>query len=139
MIRFKSGTDVDLRCLDVTSISVSKALLWHAVKVRSPNRVDVLSCLGEEVATKLAADLYMFINNHLSKLIGSETDHLSDVGEKLRAITEGQRQYLQYDVAYQQFLCAEQSASSNISKPGRSRRVSSLEHIRFNPDHILLP
>lgn len=93
-IRLKSGDEFDLPCLDVTSISVSKALLWRAVEVRSRNRVDLLSCLGEDAATKLAAELYTFINNHLSELIGSETDRLSDVGEKLRAITEGQRQYL---------------------------------------------
>lgn len=78
----------------MTSISINKALLWHTVEVRSRNRIDQLSCLGEDTATKLAADLYTFINNHLSELIGSETDRLSDVGEKLRAITEGQKLYL---------------------------------------------
>lgn len=93
-IRLKAENAIDLSCLDVTSISVSKALLWHTVEMRSRNRVDLLSCLGEEAATKLAADLYTFINNHLSELIGSEADRLSEVGEKLRAITEGQRQYL---------------------------------------------
>ncbi|OYR22727.1 hypothetical protein CEV33_4706, partial [Brucella grignonensis] len=71
-IRLKAENAIDLSCLDVTSISVSKALLWHTVEMRSRNRVDLLSVLGEEVATKLAADLYTIINNHLSELIGSE-------------------------------------------------------------------
>jgi DNA helicase-4 len=93
-IRLNAGNEIDLPCLDVTSISVSKALLWHTVEMRSRNRVDLLSCLGDEAATKLAADLYTFINTHLSELIQSEADRLSEVGEKLRAITEGQRQYL---------------------------------------------
>lgn len=122
LIRLKSGTDVDLRCLDVTSISVSKALLWHTVEMRSRNRVDLLSCLGEESATKLAADLYTFINHHLSELIGSEADSLSVVGEKLRVITDGQRQYLAHT----------DLARAVASVPGNA--AVALSHPLFDPE-----
>lgn len=64
-IRLEVGDAVKLSCLDVVAISVSKALLWHTVEVRSRDRIDNLSCLGEEAATRLVADLYSFINNHL--------------------------------------------------------------------------
>lgn len=93
-IRLEVGDAVKLSCLDVVAISVSKALLWHTVEVRSRDRIHNLSCLGEEAATRLAADLYSFINNHLFELIGSDTGRLSEVDTKLQAITEGKRQYL---------------------------------------------
>ncbi|ANM13537.1 UvrD-helicase domain-containing protein [Rhizobium sp. N324] len=89
-----------LACLDIAAISVGKALLWHSVEVRSRNNVYSLPCLGEEAATRLAADLYSFINNHLFDLIGSDTEHLNAVDTKLMGIVEGQRQYLaQADLA----------------------------------------
>lgn len=93
-IRLEVGDAVKLPCLDVVAISVSKALLWHTVEVRSRDRIDNLSCLGEEAATRLAADLYSFINNHLFALIGADISQLSEVDTKLRAIIEGNRQYL---------------------------------------------
>jgi DNA helicase-4 len=93
-IHLNVGDAVKLSCLDVIAISVSKALLWHTVEVRSRNRIHNLSCLGEEAATRLAADLDSFINNHLFELIGSDTSRLSEVDTKLQAITQGKRQYL---------------------------------------------
>lgn len=93
-IRLEVGDAVKLPCLDVVAISVSKALLWHTVEVRSRDRIDNLSCLGEEAATRLAADLHSFINNHLFALIGADISRLSEVDTKLRAIIEGNRQYL---------------------------------------------
>ncbi|WP_311043840.1 UvrD-helicase domain-containing protein [Rhizobium binae] len=93
-IHLNVGDAVKLSCLEVIAISVSKALLWHTVEVRSRNRIDNLSCLGEEAATRLAADLYSFIHNHLFDLIGSDTSRLGEVDTKLQAITEGKRQYL---------------------------------------------
>ncbi|NTF95698.1 UvrD-helicase domain-containing protein [Agrobacterium rhizogenes] len=91
---------VNLPCLDVIAISVGKALLWHTVEVRSRNKIYSLSCLGEEAATGLAADLYSFINSHLFELIGSDTNRLSEVDMRLQAITKGNRQYLaQADLA----------------------------------------
>ncbi|WP_417423320.1 UvrD-helicase domain-containing protein [Hoeflea sp.] len=88
-----NGTD-NLACLDIAAISVGKALLWHSVEVRSRSRVYSLPCLGEEAATRLAADLYSFINNHLFDLIGSDPERLTEVDQKLLAVVEGQRQYL---------------------------------------------
>ena len=93
-IRLEVGDAVKLPCLDVVAISVSKALLWHTVEVRSRDRVHNLSCLGEEAAIRLAADLYSFINNHLFALIGADISRLSEVDTKLQAIIEGNRQYL---------------------------------------------
>ncbi|MCZ7497435.1 UvrD-helicase domain-containing protein [Agrobacterium rhizogenes] len=93
-IRLGVGDAVKLPCLDVVAISVCKALLWHTVEVRSRDRIDNLSCLGEEAATQLAADLHSFINNHLFALIGADISRLSEVDTKLRAIIEGNRQYL---------------------------------------------
>ncbi|MCJ9719904.1 UvrD-helicase domain-containing protein [Agrobacterium sp. SHOUNA12C] len=91
---------VNLPCLDVIAISVGKALLWHTVEVRSRNKIYSLSCLGEEAATGLAADLYSFINSHLFELIGSDTNRLSEVDTRLQVITKGNRQYLaQADLA----------------------------------------
>ena len=93
-IRLEVGDTVKLPCLDVVAISVNKALLWHTVEVRSRDRIHNLSCLGEEAATRLAADLYSVINNHLFALIGTDIARLSEVDTKLRAIIEGDRQYL---------------------------------------------
>ncbi len=93
-IRLEVGDAIKLPFLDVVAISVSKALLWHTVEVRSRNRIDNLSCLGEEAATRLAAYLHSFINNHLFALIGADISRLSEVDTKLRAIIEGNRQYL---------------------------------------------
>jgi hypothetical protein len=61
----------------------------HSVEARSHNRIDSLSCLGEETPTRLAADLYSFINRHLFDLIGSDTKRLSEVDTKLQSNTEG--------------------------------------------------
>jgi DNA helicase-4 len=88
------GGDINLHFLDVMAISVSKTLLWYSVEVRARNGIHSLSCLGEEPATRLAADLYSFINNHMFQLVGSNTGRLGEVDTKLQAITEGNRQYL---------------------------------------------
>jgi DNA helicase IV len=100
MVRLVAGDSIDLPCLDVVAISVSKALLWHSVEIRSNHRVYNLAFLGEPDATRLAADLYGFINTHLFDLIVSEADRLNEVDIQLRAITEHQQQYLaQADLA----------------------------------------
>lgn len=93
-IRLEVGDAVKLPCLDVVAISVSKALLWHTVEVRSRDRTDSLSCLREEAATRMAADLHSFVNSHLFALIDANISRLSEVDTKLRAIIEGNRQYL---------------------------------------------
>ncbi|NTH53711.1 UvrD-helicase domain-containing protein [Agrobacterium rhizogenes] len=108
---------VELPCLDVMAISVSKALLWYTVEVRSRNGMRSLSCLGEEAATGLAADLYSFINSHLFKSIGSDIGRLNEVDTKLQAITEGNRQYLaQADLA-RAIVSADGEAAAALSHP----------------------
>ncbi len=93
-LRLSQGGDAELNCLDIVSISTSKALLWHTVEIRARGRADTLSGLSGAAAGQLAADLYAFINSHLFGLIGTETDHLLDVDARLREITDGNRQYL---------------------------------------------
>lgn len=93
-VRLSHAVDADLKCLDIVSISVSKALLWHAVEIRSRSGTENLSGLTGESAAQLGADLHAFVNAHLFGLIGSETDRLHDVDAKLREITDGNRRYL---------------------------------------------
>src|SRR5690606_22456843 len=93
-IRLRQDGDIELVCLDIVSISASKALLWHSVEIRSRGRTDSLSGLTGEAAAQLASDLNAFINTHLFGLIGAETGRLHDVDARLRKITEGSRQYL---------------------------------------------
>ncbi len=93
-VQLVSSGMIDLSCIDITAISVTKALLWHCVEVRSSHRHDSLACLGEDTAMQLAADLHGFVNNHLFALIASETQRFSEVDARLRAITEHKRQYL---------------------------------------------
>lgn len=94
VVRLASAGSIDLLCLDVTAISVGKALLWHHVDVRFHHRVDSLACLGEQAAQQLAADLYRFVNNHLFDLVASHANQLGEVDLRLRAITQDQQRYL---------------------------------------------
>jgi len=93
-VRLRHTVDLDLQCLDIVSISTSKAILWHTVEVRSRNGTANLSGLTGTAAVQLSTDLHAFINAHLFSLVGSETDRLHDIDEKLREITDGNRQYL---------------------------------------------
>lgn len=93
-IRLRRDGNIELVCLDIVSISASKALMWHSVEIRSRGRTDVLSGLTGEAAAQLVADLHVFINSHLFGLIGAETGSLHDVDARLRKITEGSRQYI---------------------------------------------
>jgi len=112
----QNGAD-NLACLDIAAISVGKALLWHSVEVRSRNKVYNLPCLAEEAATRLAADLYSFINSHLFELIDSDTEHLNAVDTKLMAIVEGQRQYLAHAHLARAIASVEGEAAAALSHP----------------------
>ncbi|GEO87544.1 MULTISPECIES: UvrD-helicase domain-containing protein [Alphaproteobacteria] len=107
----------NLACLNVVAISVSKALLWHSVEVRTRDQVYSLHCLGEEAATRLAADLYSFINSYLFDLIGSDTEHLNAVDTKLMAIVEGQSQYLAHADLARAVASVESKAAAALSHP----------------------
>ena len=122
VVRLVSSVSIDLACIDITAISVSKALLWHCVEVRSSHRVDSLAYLGEGAAVQLAADLYGFVNSHLFDLIASERDRLSEVDLGLRAITEHQRHYLAHA----------DLARAIAAVPGKA--AVALSHPLFDPD-----
>ncbi|OWO92789.1 DNA helicase UvrD [Rhizobium esperanzae] len=93
-VRLRQDGDEEFRCLEIVSVSTSKALLWHAVEVRTRNRTETLSGLTGESAAQLVADVHAFINAYLFGLIGNERERLLDVDAKLREITAGNRQYL---------------------------------------------
>jgi len=116
-IRLSQGGDVDLSCLDIVSISTSKALLWHTVEIRTRGRTDNLSGLSGDASGQLAADLHAFINTHLFGLIGTETDHLLDVDARLREITEGNRQYLAQADLGRAIASVPGSAAAALSHP----------------------
>lgn len=117
VVRLVASGSMDLACIDVTGISISKALLWHRVELRSRHRVDTLDCLGEPAATRLAADIYGFVNNHLSDLIASESDRLREVDARLRTITEHQRQYLAHADLAKAIAAVPGKASAALSHP----------------------
>lgn len=117
MVRLVSSGTIDMPCIDVTTISVSKALLWHCVKVRSSHRVDSLACLGEQAAVQLAADLYGFVNAHLFDLVASESVRLSEVDARLRTITEHQRQYLAHADLARVIAAVPGKAAAALSHP----------------------
>ncbi|MET3616160.1 DNA helicase-4 [Rhizobium aquaticum] len=121
-VQLTVGGVVNLPCLEIIAISVRKALLWHSVEVSTRNGTHSLSCLGEEAATGLAADLYSFINSHLFDLIGSDTKRLSEVDTKLHSIIEGNRQYL-----------AQADLSRAIASVG-GQAAASLLHPVFDPE-----
>ncbi|CAM5275044.1 ATP-dependent DNA helicase Rep [Aquamicrobium terrae] len=116
-IRLSQGGAVDLSCLDIVSVSTSKALLWHTVEIRARGRTDNLSSLSGDASEQLAADLHAFINRHLFDLIGTETDHLLDVDARLREITEDNRQYLAQADLGRAIASVPGSAAAALSHP----------------------
>lgn len=93
-IRLRRATDDEIQCLEITSVSLAKALLWHTVEIRSKGRIDTLSGLTAKMAQTLRDDLLAFVNQHLAELIDSDKEHLREVDRKIRAITDSNRQYL---------------------------------------------
>jgi DNA helicase IV len=116
-IRLSQGGDVDLSCLDIVSVSTSKALLWHTVEIRARGRTDSLAGLTGESARNLASDLCAFINHYLFELIGTEMGHLLEVDARLRAITEGNRQYLAQADLGRAIASVPGSAAAALSHP----------------------
>ncbi len=93
-VRVIQGDDFDVACLDIVSVSTSKALLWHNVEIRSRGRSVELPGLSGEAAVQLAADIRAFVNTHLFGLISAEKGRWHDVDVALRQIVEGNNQYL---------------------------------------------
>lgn len=79
-------------------------------------------CLGEQAAEKLAADLYAFLNHHLSELVAAERNRLGEVDARLRTITEHQRQYLAHA----------DLARAIAAVPGKA--AAALSHPLFDPE-----
>lgn len=80
--------------------------------------------MSGDAATQLAGDLHSFINTHLFGLIATEKDRLHEVDERLRELTEGNRQYLaQVDLG---------RAVAEV--PGAA--AAALSHPLLNPDMI---
>ena len=96
----KTTVDELLQCLEVTSVSATKALLWHTVELRSKSRTIGLSGLTAKGAEELTTGIRGFINQHLSDLIDADKDRLRDVDQAIGRMTENSRQYLaQADVS----------------------------------------
>jgi len=93
-VRLEENGRVELPCLDIVAITSTRGLLWHTVTVRSQVRVDRLPGLTGDAATKIAADLKRFINDHLCDLIGSEKDRLREIDDALHAVLAAKAQYL---------------------------------------------
>lgn len=88
-----TGED-EIQCLDISSVSSTKALLWHTVEIRSKGRIDALSGLTAKASQTLRDDLLAFVNQHLANLIDSDKERLREVDSKIRAMTDSNRQYL---------------------------------------------
>ena len=84
-ISLKSTHEDEIQCLEISSISSTKALLWHTVEIRSKGRIDALSGLTAKAAQTLRDDLLVFVNLHLADLIDSDKERLREVDSKIRA------------------------------------------------------
>ena len=121
--RLRIGED-NISCMDITDVSVSKALLWHSVEIRTRSRVEILTGLSADSARGLNHDLRVFVNHHLSDLIGKDRKQLQVVDDAITGIVRARRQYL---------------AQSDISRaiasvPGNAS--AALAHPLFNYGHM---
>lgn len=107
----------DIACLDITAIDVTKALIWHTVEVRSPDRIDKLSGLSAAAAQKLRNDLVQYINQHLAALIGRSDGQLRGVDAAVRLITDAKRQYLAHADVSQAIAGVPGAAAQALSHP----------------------
>ncbi|WP_257558137.1 UvrD-helicase domain-containing protein [Sphingobium sp. CFD-2] len=106
-----------VRCLDILSVTSSKALLWHSVEIRSKGRVESFSGLSASSAQELKDALLTFINAHLGDLIEDGKDRLPDVDTAIRQITDAKRQYLAQADVSQAVALVSGAASSALSHP----------------------
>ena len=89
----------EIACIDLTSIDVSKALLWQNVEIRTSTGVETLTGLSGSAAIRLRDDLLAFVNAHLGRLIEHDKEQLREVYQIVGAIVDAQRQYLaQFDI-----------------------------------------
>ncbi|RYG89124.1 MAG: DNA helicase UvrD [Alphaproteobacteria bacterium] len=93
-IHLTTASQQTIPCLDLTSVTTTKALLWHTVEVRSKGQIHALSGLSAKAADTLKSDLISFANRYFAELIDTDKDRLSEVDARVRAITIGNQQYL---------------------------------------------
>lgn len=116
-IRLRRATEDEIQCLEITSVSSTKALLWHTVEIRSKGRIDALSGLTAKMAQTLRDDLLAFVNQHLAELIDSDKEHLREVDTKILAITDSNRQYLAHADVSRAIASVPGTASQALSHP----------------------
>ncbi|MES0179696.1 UvrD-helicase domain-containing protein [Mesorhizobium sp. M0025] len=116
-ILLKTSVEQSIQCIEITSISIAKTLLWHTVEIRSRDRSDLLSGLTSKAATHLATELLGFVNQHLSALIAPDKERLVEVDTLVRAVTESKRQYLAQGDVGRAIASISGSASRALSHP----------------------
>lgn len=114
--RLRLGED-DLSCMDITDVSVSKALLWHSVEIRTRSRLDTLTGLSGESARGLHNDLRVFVNHHLSDLIGKNLEQLQVVDDAITGIVRARQQYLAQSDISRAIASVPGSASAALTHP----------------------
>ena len=123
-IHFQGNDTVELLCLNVMDIGLTRAFVWHSVVLRSRGRTDTLTGLTKDVAHQMVRDLRLFINAHLAELIVSDRASLVEVDKKIEAITKGNEQYL-----------AQSDVSRVVSGVAGSAAIA-LSHPIFDPSLI---
>ncbi|KEZ21325.1 putative ATP-dependent DNA helicase [Sphingobium yanoikuyae] len=106
-----------LASIDITAISVTRALLWHAVEIRTRDSVTNLTGLSGNAARQLRDDLHSFVNLHLAALIDKGKGQLMAVDQAITAIVEGKRQYLAQSDISRAIAEVPGSASLALSHP----------------------
>ncbi|HIV77462.1 MAG TPA: UvrD-helicase domain-containing protein [Candidatus Sphingomonas excrementigallinarum] len=114
--RLALATD-DIACVDVNAVDVTKALIWHTVEIRSPDRIEKLTGLSAAAAQTLRHDLVHFINQHLAALISRSEGQLRGVDAAVRLITDAKRQYLAHADVSQAISGVPGTAAQALSHP----------------------
>ncbi|WP_245704914.1 UvrD-helicase domain-containing protein [Belnapia rosea] len=92
--RLRFGADNDIPSMGITAVTVTKALLWHSVEIRTATRLDTLTGLSGKGAQRLQTDVLAFVNLHLSNLIDRNKQQLKEVDTAIGSIVSAKRQYL---------------------------------------------
>jgi DNA helicase-4 len=103
--------------MDVTAVTVTRALLWHTVEIRTRTRLDTLTGLTGDGARRLRDDLHGFVNLHLSDLIDRDKDRLKVVDDAVSGIVEAKRQYLAHSDISRSIAAVPGAASQALSHP----------------------
>lgn len=107
----------NIPCLDITSVTITKAILWHSIQIRAQGRLDTLAGLSSTTARRLQDDLLNFVNLHLSDLIDRGKDQLRVVDGAITAMVEAKRQYFAQADIGRAITAIPGSASQALSHP----------------------